>query len=167
MTAWPTRLMRVHWKLFAASSESVIFQLFWRIDEKPSCLQSQWLMKPALGQSKEEEEEEEALGQSKEEEDWQDQTTHYLPPSLSGNWGKKNGFYQCRGKKNYFRLPMILQVNHPNSVLIFYKLEIIKGEPFPILNPPPTKRATLPPPAATLQSVEGGLGSPARPEDKW
>ena len=49
-------------------------------------------MKPALGQSKEEEEEEEeeALGQSRKEEEWQDQTTHYLlPPSLSGNWGKK------------------------------------------------------------------------------
>ena len=59
-------------------------------------------MKPALGQSKEEEEEEEeeeeALGQSRKEEEWQDQTTHYLPPSLSGNWGKKNVFYQCNAE---------------------------------------------------------------------
>ena len=51
---------------FCERSKSVIFQLFWRIDEKPSCLQSQWLMKPALGQREEEEEEVRSrLGKSK------------------------------------------------------------------------------------------------------
>ena len=60
-------------------------------------------MKPALGQSKEEEEEEEeALGQSKEEEDWHDQTTHYFPPSLSGNWGKKMCSTNAEAKKTTF-----------------------------------------------------------------
>ena len=67
-------------KSFCARSESVIFQLFWRIDEKPSCLQSRWLMNPALGQK---------------EEECSLQTTHYLPPKMKKekeeSWIKQKG----------------------------------------------------------------------------
>ena len=122
MTAWPTRLMRVHWKLFAASSESVIFQLFWRIDEKPSCLQSQWLMKPALGQSK-------------EEEDWQDQTTHYLPPSLGGNWGKKMCSTNAEAKKTTFGCQWFYKLIIPTLSWFFINWKLSKENHFRFWTP--------------------------------
>ena len=91
MIAWPTRLMRVHWKVFAGGPKVSFSSCSdGSMKSRAVCSLSDWWSQPWDRGRVEEEEEEVHV-----------QTSHYLPPTLSGTHLNLDTFL-LRSAQNYF-----------------------------------------------------------------